>query len=99
MILLARVRALAGEADPRQAALAQLALWSEAQDQDPEAGWTAMKKRLAGTLRDAAGQPDLEAKAARLLRWGVPIAFVPPIANLLEIEPDIRGGSDDRRAS
>ncbi len=58
-----------------------------------------MKKRLAGTLRNAAGQPGLEAKAARLLRWGVPIAFVPPIANLLEIEPDIRGGSDDRRAS
>lgn len=98
-ILLPRLHALAGDADPRQAALAQLALWSEVETRDPEAGWAAMKKRLAGTLRDAAGQPDLEAKAARLLRWSVPIALVPPIAILLEIEPEIRGGSDDRRAS
>jgi len=71
----------AGPEEPVARAASVLEAWWP----DVDAGQLVplLEQRLSGVLAAAAAEPSLEAKAAALLRWNVPSAFVPPLAVLI----------------
>jgi hypothetical protein len=78
-----RIEALQSDKAAADAARSQLALWMDGKAPDPDGAFRALEKRMPGILRDAAGAASPLDKAARLLRWNVPAAFIPPLAVLL----------------